>query len=127
MVTILVVAAAVAVADAADTVVVVVVVIIIIKLEKSISSFKTLKHRLSFHVLFLAGNVVTRGCGAIVGLPPQDEVFKGLQERLAGRKNNDVRFLYCNDADLCNGPGAGLCNATQTDKGTGRMAEIQHL
>jgi hypothetical protein len=65
---------------------------------------------LLFHVQFLAGDLFARACVELTGLPFKVKVFKGLQEQLAGRKNNNIRMFSCNGADLCNGNGAGQCN-----------------
>jgi hypothetical protein len=76
---------------------------------------------------FLAGGDVARSCISLDVLPSQYEVFKGLQEQLTGRKNNDINVVFCNGADLCNGYGAGLCNCTGTCNGSGRLADVSTM
>ena len=82
--------------------IIIIIIIIIIKLEKRISSYKTLKHRLSFHVQFLAGDFVRRSCSWQTA-SSQSNVFKGLQEELAVRRDFITATCYCNSTDLCNG------------------------
>ena len=73
--------------------------------KKRISSYKTPKHRLSFHVQFVAGRApnVIRGCNPDPLAITKADVFQGLNESLVPRSNNNVDMFFCNNADLCNG------------------------
>jgi len=93
----------------------IIIIIIIIKLKKkSISCYNTLKHKLSFHVQFLAGDF-RRGCADKIDLFPISKYkeFKRLKDRLARIQLNHYILSFCTGKDLCND--------------SGRLAEISNM
>jgi len=84
--------------------IIIIIIIIIIKLENTHFVLQNAKHMLSFHVQFLAGDVL-RGCAALPDFSPnfQQKELKELQNSLAARQAKEIIYSFCNDRDLCNG------------------------
>ena len=68
--------------------------LLLIRSKKHISSYKTPKHRLSFHVQFVAGDI-QRSCGFAVDFSKEVDNNKTLP--------NDIVQYFCKSEDLCNG------------------------
>jgi hypothetical protein len=79
----------------------------LMSMNKRTSNYQTLKHRLSFHVQFLAGETITRGCyiSILAGFCLTSEGFKELHKRADGTVSYELNLSVCGDADLCNGSG----------------------